>query len=59
MKLTEKEYKKSHKKKDNKEPSKKNAHSNDIPAWFNQENKIVEATDEDVEELDNILKELV
>ena len=59
MRYTEKEHKKLHKlvndKKDNKTTNKTEV----LPAWFNQEQSVVETTDEDIEVMDNILKELV
>ena len=59
MRYTEKEHKKLHKlvkdKKDNKTTNKAEV----LPAWFNQEQSVVETTDEDIEVMDNILKELV
>ena len=59
MKLTEKEYKKTHKKKDNKVVNNKKKNSSDIPSWFNQDNNVEETSLEEKMELENILKELV
>ena len=62
MQYTEKEHKKLNKmvhaneqKKEEKVINKKE----ELPAWFNKEQDILQTTDEEVEELDKILKELV
>ena len=61
MKYTEKEYKKitqASKKKEtpySKEPRKEE----NLPAWFHEEQKVTEASEEEMEELDKILNELV
>ena len=64
MKFTEKEHKKLKKigkSKTTKEikAGKEVKEDNSIPAWFNKEQEVIETTQEEVEELDNILKELV
>ena len=56
MKLTEKEYKKTHKKSTTKDPVKR---ENNVPAWLGQEHNLEETSQEEAEELDKILKELV
>lgn len=62
MKITEKEHKKMKRLIKPKETAKvktvKND-SNNIPAWFNKEQDVLETTKEEVEELDKILNELV
>ncbi len=60
MKYTEKEYKKA-KQISKKETQKKEKPIKEekLPAWFSQEQKVSAVSDEDVEELDKILKELV
>ena len=61
MKFTEKEHKKLKKIGKSKTTNEKKVvkEDNNIPAWFNKEQEVIETTQEEVEELDNILKELV
>jgi replication initiation and membrane attachment protein len=60
MQITEKEHKKLKKivNKDSKKTLTKNDNDN-TPIWFDQEQKVVETTEEDEEEMDKILKELL
>ncbi len=60
MRYTEKEYKKNvlHKKKETTEKKDVKVEEN-LPAWFNKEQDVVETSQEEVDELDKILKELV
>ena len=60
MKLTMKEHKKLKKIIKPKEKKiTKTDNTQDLPIWFNKENEVAETSEEDVEELDKILKELV
>ena len=60
MKLTMKEHKKLKKIIKPKEKKiTKTDNTQDLPVWFNKENEVAETSEEDVEELDKILKELV
>ena len=59
MRYTEKEHKKLHKLVNDKKDNKTTNKTEILPAWFNQEQSVVETTDEDIEVMDNILKELV
>ena len=60
MKLTMKEHKKLKKIIKPKEKKiSKTDNTQDLPIWFNKENEVAETSEEDVEELDKILKELV
>ncbi len=61
MRITEKEHKKLKKivKPKEKDVSNKNQKVQELPAWFNNEQEVVETTQEEVEELDKILNELV
>lgn len=63
MRITEKEHKKIKKLIKSKETEKdkkvKTDTSKNLPAWFNQEQEVLETTKEEVEELDKILNELV
>ena len=65
MKVAEKEHKKLKKminsNKDDSVKEKKVVKNDDknLPAWFNEEQKVTTATDEEIEELDKILNELV
>jgi len=60
MQITEKEHKKLKKivNKDSKKPLTKKENDN-TPIWFDQEQKVVETTEADQEEMDKILKELI
>ena len=61
MKFAEKEHKKMKKAKENKTPVKEEKKKNvtQIPAWFESKQDLTETTQEEVEELDKILKELI
>ena len=60
MKLTMKEHKKLEKIIKPKEKKiTKTDNTQDLPIWFNKENEVAETSEEDVEQLDKILKELV
>ena len=63
MRYTEKEHKKLHKivrnSTDDKKTDKVKKEDENLPAWFNQEQKVIETTKEDEEEMDSILKELI
>ncbi|MBQ9019475.1 MAG: DnaD domain protein [Bacilli bacterium] len=63
MRYTEKEHKKLNKLvKDNSSNRKvvtNNKKEEQLPAWFNKEQEIIKTTKEDIEEIDNFLKELV
>lgn len=60
MKLTMKEHKKLKKIIKPKEKKiTKTDNTQDLPIWFNKENEVAETSEEDVEQLDKILKELV
>ncbi len=63
MRYTEKEHKKLNKLVQNKGEEKKtikaNKNDENLPAWFHQEQNIIETTKEDEEEMDSILKELI
>lgn len=63
MRITEKEHKKIKKMIKPKETAKTKAEKLDsnknVPAWFNKEQEVEEATSEEIEELDKILNELV
>ena len=61
MKFAEKEHKKMKKAKENKQPVKeeKQKKTTPLPAWFESKQDLTETTQEEVEELDKILKELV
>ncbi len=61
MKITEKEHKKLRKivKPKEKKETKRDLKTQEVPAWFNNDQEVVETTQEEVEELDKILNELV
>jgi len=61
MKYTEKEYKKTLSINKKKEPINKKASTKEenLPAWFQEEQKVKETTQEEVEEFDKILNELI
>lgn len=65
MKFTEKSHKKLNKELNKTKEAKgtktvkNDDKKNNVPVWFNKENEISEATDEDVEEFDKLLNELI
>lgn len=62
MRITEKEHKKLNRlvhSKEKESTKEKPVKDGSVPAWFNQEQEVVETSQEEVEELDKILKELV
>ena len=63
MRVTEKEHKKLHKMVQNtsveKKTDKVKKTEENLPAWFHQEQSVIETTKEDEEEMDSILKELI